>query len=594
MSAGPGPLVEWARSADRLGAGGEPPVPLFEPSVPLLDRPGWRMLRADATGLVVATFFAILATTPSVMPRDWLFQGMVSGISAAAGYGVGVAVGWLARRTDAYRRTERWVRRTVPPSVRRGAWIALLVAVPLSLLLVLVAASDWQREVRELVRLPAETSTGWLRAAPVTGVVAAFVVSLGRGLRMIARGIARLLRRWGRLPRGAAQGVSVVAVALLTVGLVEGVALNWALTAADSSFSLTNDMVPPGARPPERPERSGSPTSLSPWDTLGPYGQEFVDGGPSRARIAAAAGIPEDDVLVPIRVYVGLEAADTAEERAALAVEELERTGAFDRAVLCVLPTTGTGWVNSAAPASLELMYGGDTAVVATQYSYLPSWLSFLFDRERVGDEGRALFDAVYERLEQEPEDDRPRLLVYGESLGTAGGEAAFDGLSDIRERTDGVLWTGPPRSSNELWGELVERRDPGTTEVAPVYADGLVVRFGNEPDDLLEPDTPWLEPRIAYLMHPSDPVVWWSFDLLFARPDWLEEPRGEGVSPAMSWYPVVTFWQVSADLTNAASPPMGYGHNYGAQLLDAWAIVAPPPGWTDADTDRARDVFLD
>ena len=56
-----------------------------------------------------------------------------------------------------------------------------------------------------------------------------------------------------------------------------------------------------------------------------------------------------------------------------------------------------------------------------------------------------------------------------------------------------------------------------------------------------------------------------------------------------MRWYPVVTFWQVTADLGNAASPPMGYGHNYADQLLDAWVIVAPPPDWTDADTDRAR-----
>jgi uncharacterized membrane protein len=586
LRTGPGPLVEWARSTERLGVSGDPPVPL-------LDRRGWRLLRADATGLVVATLFAILAMTPSVMPRDWLFQGVVSGISAAAGYGIGVVLGWLARRTGAYRRSAEWVDRSVPARVRRGAWVGLIVTSPLSILLVLVVASDWQRQVRELVRLPAETSAGWLRAAPVILVVAAVLVVLVRGLRFLARAIARLLRRWVRLPRSLAQGVSGVAVALLAVGLVEGVALRWALAAADSSFGLTNDTVPPGARPPQQPERSGSASSLSPWDTLGTYGQEFVDGGPSRARIAAAAGIPEDDVLVPIRVYVGIEGGDTAQERAALAVAELERTGAFERAVICVLPTTGTGWVNSAAPESLELMYGGDTAVVATQYSYLPSWLSFLFDRERAGEEGAALFEAVSARVERLPEDDRPRLLVYGESLGAAAGEAAFGGLADIRRRTDGVLWAGPP-NSNVLWRELVARRDRGTPEVAPVYADGLVVRFGNEPDDLLEPGTTWLEPRIAYLMHPSDPVVWWSWDLLFTRPDWLAEPRGEGVSPAMSWYPVVTFWQLSADLTNAASPPMGYGHNYGAQLLDAWALVAPPTGWTDADTDRARGVFLD
>ncbi len=582
----PGALVDWALSDS-------PPRAVAQGPVPLLDRRGWQALRADATGLVMATVFALLAMTPSILPRNWLFQAVVSGISAAAGYGVGAGLGWLVRRTGTYRRLARWVTRSVPSAVRRWAWIALLVAVPLSLLLVLVVASDWQREARALVRLPAEASAGWLRAAPMIIVLAALLVAVARGLRASARRLARFLRRRVRLPQGIAQGVAAAVVVVLVAGIVDGVVLRWGLSAADTSFSVANDATPDGVEQPRDGERSGSPPSLSPWDTLGTYGQEFVAGGPSTARIAEAAGIAEEDTLSPIRVYVGLEGADTAEDRAALAVAELERTGAFDREVLCVIPTTGTGWVDSAAPESLELMYGGDTAVVATQYSYLPSWLSFLFDRGRVGEEGEALFDAVATRVEQLPEGGRPRLLVYGESLGTAGGEAAFDGLGDIRSRTDGVLWSGPP-NSNVLWGDLVERRDPGTHEVAPVYADGLVVRFGNRPEDFLDPDEPWVEPHIGYLMHPSDPVVWWSWELLFKRPDWLEEPRGEGVSPAMSWYPVVTFWQVSADLTNAASPPMGYGHNYGAQLVDAWAAIAPPLNWTPADTERARAVFLD
>jgi len=227
---------------------------------------------------------------------------------------------------------------------------------------------------------------------------------------------------------------------------------------------------------------------------------------------------------------------------------------------------------------------------VATQYSYLPSWVSFLVDRRRALDAGRALFEAVHARVQQLPEAGRPKLLLYGESLGSAGSEAAFSGLTDLREKVDGVLWTGPP-NTNELWRELVKRRDLGSREVNPVYASGLVVRFGSTAQDLAEPDGPWLEPRVAYLMHPSDPVVWWSPGLLYARPDWLDEPRGAGVSPAMNWYPVITFWQVTADLTYAQSPPDGYGHNYGAQLLEAWALVAPPVGWTAADTDRALEV---
>jgi uncharacterized membrane protein len=56
-----------------------------------------------------------------------------------------------------------------------------------------------------------------------------------------------------------------------------------------------------------------------------------------------------------------------------------------------------------------------------------------------------------------------------------------------------------------------------------------------------------------------------------------------------MSWYPVVTFWQMTADLANALYVPDGYGHNYSHEMLDAWARVAPPPGWTASDTARAH-----
>ena len=36
-----------------------------------------------------------------------------------------------------------------------------------------------------------------------------------------------------------------------------------------------------------------------------------------------------------------------------------------------------------------------------------------------------------------------------------------------------------------------------------------------------------------------------------------------------MRWFPFVTFWQVSADLANAAGVPDGHGHNYGTTVLD-------------------------
>ncbi|MGY2083384.1 alpha/beta-hydrolase N-terminal domain-containing protein [Blastococcus sp. SYSU DS0539] len=239
MTAARGPLAAWAWSDERLGAGTSGPVPL-------LDRPGWRALRADATGLVVATLFALLAMTPSILPRNWVFQPVVSGVSAAAGYGVGVGLGWLLRRTGVYRRTAAPIRRRAPRLPRR-AWAARLVAVPTSLVVVLVVASDWQRQTAARVGMEPETSAGWLRAAPLIVVLAATIVAAVRGLRLVARGISALLRRWIRLPRGVAQGVAAVAVVLLTVGIVDGVVLRWALTAADTSFSVGHELLAVGA-----------------------------------------------------------------------------------------------------------------------------------------------------------------------------------------------------------------------------------------------------------------------------------------------------------------------------------------------------------
>ena len=145
-----------------------------------------------------------------------------------------------------------------------------------------------------------------------------------------------------------------------------------------------------------------------------------------------------------------------------MVVEELERTGAFDRDVLCVITATGTGWVNPEAAAALEYLWAGNTALATMQYSYLPSWLSLLVDSGRAREAGAELFDAVYERWEQEPEDERPLLVVFGESLGVDGSEAAFSGIADLRNRVDGALWVGPPNFSG-LWRTFAERRDPGS-----------------------------------------------------------------------------------------------------------------------------------
>ena len=169
---------------------------------------------------------------------------------------------------------------------------------------------------------------------------------------------------------------------------------------------------------------------------------------------------------------------------------------------------------------------------------------------------GRVMIDAVHERWCELPPDHRPKLVLYGESLGSMAGQGAFGWLPDIaRMGFSSVLWVGPPNAS-PLWRAITVRRDPGTPEVEPRYDNGRTVRFRRPPTPPRSPrdtDAPWEGTRVLFLQHASDPIVWWSADLLFNRPDWLREPPGRDRTPAMRWYPIVTFWQVAADMTNAA-----------------------------------------
>ncbi|TQM28995.1 alpha/beta hydrolase [Nocardia bhagyanarayanae] len=545
-----------------------------------------RFFHPNYVGLVVATLFFCWSLTPSLLPRDWLFQGLVSGVNAAIGYGVGCLL------ELAYR---KWIapRVQLPPALaqrlpgRLTAVVKTLVvlACVVVAIVMMVQSASWQREITALMGMDQTTTSGYLRTGALSAAVVALVIGLFRVARWLVRWVAGELVKWVRIPRRIALPIGFVTVAVVAVLLGNGVLVRVFFDAANSAFSVRNSNTSPNATQPQQPEKSGSPASLAAWDTLGSEGRWFVSYGPDAATIERVTGRPARE---PIRVYTGLESAEDPEAQAELAIDELERTKAFDRKVLVVVTTTGTGWVDSTSVESIELMFGGDTAVVATQYSYLPSVLSFLSDRAKATEAGKLLFDKVYEHWSARPAELRPKLLVYGESLGSQGSEGAFSGLADLRTRTDGVLWVGPP-NSNRIWREFVTRRDPGSPEILPTYADGLVVRFADERANLWQAGATWLAPRVLYLQHATDPVVWWSPDLLFDEPDWLREPPGSDVSPRMGWYPIVTFWQVAADLPNAQRVSDGHGHRYGTLVLDAWVAIAEPPDWTADLSDRIR-----
>lgn len=545
----------------------------------------WRLLRLDFTGVALGGLFFCLSLTPSLLPRDWLFQGLIGGINAAIGYGIGVFLERMLRRFVLGNRA--WW--PPPPKVLYTLKAGTVVVAVGSCVLMVIPAAAWQRQVSSLMGMEGPSTTSYLRLILVAVAVAGLCIATARLLIDLIKTMARfLIRRW-RLSDEMALFIGTAVVVVLVITLVNGVLMRGFLAGANRIFQPQNATTREGVVQPQEPERSGSPESFAAWDTLGYQGRNFVGAGPRADELARINGRPAKE---PIRAYVGLQTANTDEARMAVLLSELERTGAFDREVLVIAPTTGTGWINPIAARSLEMMYNGDSAIVGSQYSYLPSWISFLGDRQKSMESGRMMIDAVHERWVQLPEDRRPRLVLYGESLGSMAGQGAFDWLPDIsRMGFSSVLWVGPPNAS-PLWRGITVRRDPGTPEVEPRYDNGRTVRFsqGNDAAQIAaDAAQPWDEPRVLFLQHSSDPIVWWSQDLLFTRPDWLSEPPGRDRTRSMRWYPIITFWQVAADMTNATSVPGGHGHNYGDFILDGWAGAAPPDGWTPGDTERIR-----
>jgi uncharacterized membrane protein len=422
-----------------------------------------RRFRYTLPGAWLALVFACLALTPSLLPRGALLQGVVCGITAAIGYGAGVVGAWTWRAF-----ADRDPR---PP--RPGAWRVFAISAAALLVVALGLGLWWQAQLRDLMGAPAPNPL--------------LLPLLARALGWVA----------------VVAGTWLVASGLLLNGL--------AALATAASRSAT----PPPPRASSGPpagcgRRPGVAGVLGVAGSPGTEHRRHRAVGRGHRRMERVRGAGADPGLR--RHPLGTD----VEERAELAVADLERAGGFDRANLLVATTTGSGWLDPGAVDSFEYLTGGDSATVAMQYSYLPSWLSYLVDQKKAREAGRQLFDAVYDRA---------------------------------------------VRFTNDV-----------ATGVAPASAA-------------------WEGTRILYLQHPSDPIVWWGPALAWDRPDWLGEPRGRDVLGAMTWIPLVTFWQVTVDLPLAAGVPDGHGHLYTREFVDGWAAVLDTSGLTADEAERLRDL---
>jgi uncharacterized membrane protein len=536
-----------------------------------------KLLYLTLPGCWGALIFACLSFTPSLLPRGGLIQGVICGITAAIGYGLGVLAAAIWR---AFADRD-------PRPARRRSWLAFLISAAVLFAVAFGLGQYWQYEIRKLMgvtdyNIPLVVASPFIAAA----VLCLFLL-IGRGLRGLYRWAAALLNRW--IGPRAARGVGWVLVVGLTYLVVSGLLLQGFVGLMNRAYSVRDTMTAEGVHQPTTSLRSGGPGSLIPWNSLGWQGRNFIGKGPSASDIGNFTGHP---AMEPVRIYAGLASAGGAQAQASLAVRDLQRAGGFQRKDLVVVTTTGSGWVDPALVDSFEYLSGGDCATVAIQYSYLPSWISYLVDQSKALAAGRALFDAVYGVWAKLPADHRPKLFVAGESLGSFGGEAAFTGENDLANRTNGALFAGPP-NFNALFREFSDHRDKGSPEVQPIYQGGRIVRFTNDPAAGIPPaGKPWDGTRVLYLMHPSDPIVWWSPHLIWSQPDWISEPPGKDVLKTMFWLPFITFWQVTADLPFATGVPAGHGHKYTSEYVDGWNAVMRPAGITAADLTGLRKII--
>lgn len=260
--------------------------------------------------------------------------------------------------------------------------------------------------------------------------------------------------------------------------------------------------------------------------------------------------LPRDQVR---RIYIGVRHGWCRRARLRRLVAELDRTEAFDGGTVCMVVTTGSGWVNPHAVSTLAGVAAGPLTVVALQYSRLPSWAVLLLRPGLATRTAAAAIRTVTDHRDLlAPRNALARattLVVHGESLGAGAIATAIGRAPSLAGRLSGGLLVSPP----------------GSVEYTP--PKGMVL-----------------------VRHVDDAVVWCTPALLWRPVRWrgaTTPDEAQARPPWRRWWPVITFLQVLRALPAAGDHPFGHGHRYGEELRIAWARAIPPrAGAIGADAD--------
>jgi uncharacterized membrane protein len=435
-------------------------------------------------------------------------------------------------------------------------------------------------------------------SAAVVGVLAGFAALDHAAAGAAGTALARVLPGTDRTWRPAGHVAFLGVMAAAGSGLFDRIVRD--LEAGQTAFEpMLAASVEPGWI---GPTISGGPGSRVPWASLGQQGRRhafaYVRPEPAGHR---PSGVPDLSIptvmgqaarAAPIQVYVGLDSAPDAQARVELAMAELDRTGAWHRSLLMLISPTGTGYVNYCAVAATEYLSLGDVATVTLQYSKRPSPLSL----GRIGaarEQNRLLLLHILKRLREVPPRRRPRVVLFGESLGAHTSQDMLLHWGTLGPQALGVdraLWIGTPYGSKwmrQVTGALRPDVDP---DLVGVFND-----FGQYA--ALSADR---RAQLRYVMvsHDNDGVTKFGPDLIVNRPRWLEPGRPavqhvpgaspRGVPHGMRWRPLTTFLQTMIDMKNAQAPwgYRAYAHDYRPDIA---RFVSAVFGLSASDTQMAR-----
>lgn len=422
---------------------------------------------------------------------------------------------------------------------------------------------DDVREVKPAMTVAIAAGVG-LATYGLARAESALTTAASRAATLIIGGEPQDHRTLGRLTAtGISLGVAVLALNRVSAMLTKG----------------GDEIEPAHATAPTAPEITGSPASGLPWDKQTREGARWLSMTLPPETIDSVMGTT--GAKQPIRVYSSTEIADTEAGRAEVLLREIDRTNALQRKAFALFSPTGSGYINYVACETFEYLMRGDCASAAIQYSVLPSSLSL----GKVGtgtQQTRMVVDGIVERLMAMPPEQRPRVFLFGESLGSQVSEEMFAGTwtyGPVGAGVEAALWIGTPSATTwrkQLWGDRSVADIPGVGPGA-VYLPRTIADWRQLPDAQRD------EVRYLLLQNGDDPIPKFGSQVLWRRPDWLGPIRPLGSPRGTQWVPGTTFLMTFLDMLNALTPTPGTfaegGHDYRFVLPEAlkttWRLEA-------------------